>query len=236
MTRSQRLHDPLRDAIQDMTRPTDDFGLRAPARDDHGRGPGDHHPRRPRGPRTMPLSCHEAHAHASLSCGSASRTRDRHDAPHGRNTHPEPAGSRCDHRSCRSRIEAAAEEAQPAELATPALGVPVTTVVGSILGHDHQVPDACANHVIAPRAAVRLLPTHVSNVVPGHRGPIGSVRTRGRRIRLLEELRVAAVPARHGYTCSRMNASTTGASEAPTVRASRFAPRTLNEWSPPSTG
>jgi hypothetical protein len=97
-----------------------------------------------------------------------------------------------------SWIDAPAEVAQSAELTAPALGVPMTTVVGSVLRHDHQVPDSGANHVIASRAAVLLLTTDVSNVVPGRRGPVRGVGTRGRRVGLGEELRVTAVAARHG--------------------------------------
>jgi hypothetical protein len=100
--------------------------------------------------------------------------------------------------SSHSWIGSAAEEAQPAELTAPALRVPMTTIVRCVLRHDDQMPDPGPDHVIAARASVLLLPAQVSNVVSGRRSPLGRIRTRRRRIGLREELRVAAISARHG--------------------------------------
>ena len=53
------------------------------------------------------------------------------------------------------------------ELFPPALGVPMSALVGSIQRDHDEVPDPGSDDVIAARAAVLLLATDVPNVVAG---------------------------------------------------------------------
>src|SRR5207247_7233417 len=124
----------------------------------------------------------------------------------------------------------------PAELAPPALGVPVPALVGLVLRDHHQVPDARADLVVAARATVGLVAAHPANVEPRAQGP-----GRPRRLRhpgRLDRLRGTAVLPRHQPAPATRSTKGTAspARVSPTSRASRLRPLTLNEWSPPSIG
>src|SRR5881397_584512 len=121
------------------------------------------------------------------------------------------------------------------ELSAPALRVPVPPVIGVILRDHDQVPDARLDHVVAARAAVRLLDGEPADIEPRDEGPhlrIGLRATDGAE----RFVGGAAVLPRHqpaAPATRRTNGAATPASSAPTSRGSRFLPRTLNEWSPP---
>lgn len=124
-----------------------------------------------------------------------------------------------------------------AKFLAPAFGVPVAPGIHVVLWYDHQVPRSFANHVIAARASVGLLPADMAHVEAGNRRPFRCGSSSRRCLRFFEELWVTPVLARHQPLllgmCARMNAAATDAMEAPTSRGSSFR-ESSKECPPPS--
>ena len=121
------------------------------------------------------------------------------------------------------------DQAEASQFPAPALRVPMAAAVRIVLRDDDEMPHADADLVVAARASVRLVALHLTDIETGSRCPRRRVRSAHGWLRRHVEAAIAAIAPRHQPSTLRMNATVSGASDAPMSRSSRLTPLTRKE-------